>query len=446
MSIPLWLHSDPETAGRLRALKLRLSLLEAAGPGGADTVVDSVRAILAGVRARGDQAVLEYTGRFDRCVLTADRLRVGKDEIEDAYRRVPPELIEAIRGAASNIERYQRSMLVSPREPVRADGMTLRMAWRPVASAGVYVPGGSAPLCSSVLMSAVPARVAGVGRIAMATPPGPDGSVSPDRLVAAAEAGIEEIYRVGGAQAIGALAFGTESIRKVDFIVGPGNLYVTLAKREVFGWVGIDLLGGPSEVVIIADDSVAPDWLAADMISQAEHAPGSALLVTDSRSLAETVTARLEEQCKHVARGAMAARCLESSSAIVVCDDLDGCIRLANEFAPEHLEVMTRDADAVAARIENAGALFVGLFSPVAVGDYWAGPSHVLPTGGTARFSSGLSANTFLRSQSVISVDEAGLAAAAGGILRLTEAEGLDAHGWSVRRRLGQRPEGEVPP
>jgi histidinol dehydrogenase len=436
MTVPIWKTSEGATRGRLEELKRKLSLSSGALSGEGERALESVRTVLRAVRVRGDQALIELTERFDGCRLEPSELRVSEAEIDAAYEAVPAGLLEAIREARGNIERYQRSILVKSPEAVEEGGMSLKLEYRPVASAGVYVPGGTAPLCSTVLMAAVPAKVAGVGKVVVMTPPGSDGRVSPDRLVAARESGCEAVYRGGGAQAVAALAYGTETVPKVDMVVGPGNLYVTLAKREVFGEAGIDLLGGPSEVVIVADGGARAEWVALDMLSQAEHAPGSAVLLTDSEALAASVESALAGEISGGGRAELAARYIADYSAIVVCGDLEECVRLASELAPEHLEVMTADAERVAGRIENAGAVFIGPYSPVAVGDYWAGPSHVLPTSGTARFSSGLSANTFLRARSVIRLDREALDRAGGALEALSGAEGLESHGRSVSRRL----------
>jgi histidinol dehydrogenase len=310
----------------------------------------------------------------------------------------------------------------------------------PVESAAVYVPGAAASLASSVLMTAVPARVAGVRRVVMATPARPDGSVPDDRLVAAHLAGVDEVYRLGGAYAIGALAYGTESVQRVDFIVGPGNVYVNLAKKHVFGQVGIEMLAGPSEVAIIADSSADAQCVAADMLAQAEHNPGSAVLLTDDESFARATLAAIEEQLARLPRAEAARSCLAEYGAAVVCRSLDECIDLANELAPEHLQVMTRDADSVVGRIRHAAAVFVGPWTPVAVGDYVAGPSHTLPTSHTARFASGLSANDFLRQVAVVRYDRAALAKDAPTIARLARTEGLEGHARSVEARAGTRP------
>lgn len=440
MTVPVWKTTDAEFRRKLDELKRKLNLIEGAMSPDGMAAVTAVQSIIAEVKLRGDKALVELTERFDHCKLDPARLRVSDAEIDEAYKRVSPELLAAIRTAKENIRRFQEAILFKAPVPLVSDGVELRMELKPVASVGVYVPGGTAPLCSTVLMNVVPARVAGVTRVIMSTPPTADGSVSPDRLVAAREAGCDEVYRIGGAQAIGAMAFGTETVPRVDMIVGPGNIYVTLAKREVFGHVGIDLLGGPSEVVIVADESARAEWVAADMLSQAEHAPGSAMLVTDSESLAQAVLAELAAQVLLLGRAAAANECLERFSAIVVCRDLDECVALANELAPEHLEVVTSDSDAAADRMRNAGAVFVGPGTPVAVGDYVAGPSHVLPTGGTAKFSSGLSANTFVRTASRIRYDLAALKRVSGALGELTRAEGLDAHEQSVLRRTNEIP------
>ena len=392
------------------------------------------------MRHRGDAALLEYEEALDRCALTADRLRVTPQEIETALARCAPEYLSALKLAADRIRRFQESILLRDPEPLVADGRMLGVRYSPVDSAGIYVPGGVAPLASSLLMAAVPARAAGVKRVIVATPPRPDGSVSDDRLAAAAVAEVDEVYRMGGAQAVAAMAYGTESIRPVDFIAGPGSIYTTLAKREVFGRVGIEMLPGPSEVVILADATADPELIAADLIAQAEHNPGSSVLLTDDGDLAESVRDAVDLQLADLPRSAEAWECLAEYGGAVVCRSMDECIALTNELAPEHLQIVTEDPDAVARGVRHAGAIFLGPWTPVAVGDYIAGPSHVLPTSTTARFSSGLSANDFLKRSSLIRYDRNALAADAHDVTLLASAEGLEGHARSVTRRLA-RPE-----
>lgn len=435
MTCPIWNTSDADLKEKLAALKSRLRLTGGEGDF-LESARRSVQEILDAVRRDGDRAVLEFTEKFDRCRLSPEQMRVSTEEIEAAASSVEPQFLESLEFAAERIRRFQQSILPGDPTPVVVEGRSMRIRHRPVDSAGLCVPGASASLPSSVLMNAVPAKVAGVPRLAMVTPPAPDGSVSADRLAAAKVAGIDEVYRIGGAQAVGALTFGTETVPPVDFIAGPGNVYVTLAKKAVFGEVGIDMLGGPSEVVIIADSSANPQWLAADMISQAEHAPGSAVLLTNSETVALRTGEALEQQLAALPRRELATECLTDCSAVIVTESLDECVELADELAAEHLEIITCDPEALAAQVRHAGAIFLGPYTPVAVGDYVAGPSHVLPTGTTARFSSGLSATDFLKRTSLITYDRKALAEDAPRLFRIADAEGLDGHARSVRIRL----------
>ncbi|HOX38188.1 MAG TPA: histidinol dehydrogenase [Candidatus Brocadiia bacterium] len=426
----------------LGSLKKRLSVLGDVAAAGNDaksggvSPQESVRKIIEDVRANGDEALLRITERFDKARLTAAQLRVGPEEIAAARRAVPKELVKAIKKAAANVRRFQKHILPKPAAPLDCDGYTLKQVYAPVRSAGIYVPGGTASLFSSVLMNVIPANVAGVERIVLCTPPRPDGSVSPDRLVAAEEAGVKEIYRLGGAQAIAAMAFGTATVPAVDMIAGPGNLYVMLAKKEVFGHVGIDSLAGPSEIAIVADSSSDPECLAADMISQAEHAPGSAVLFCCDAAVVNAARERIESQLSDLPKAADARDCLERFSLMIVTRDTKQSIELADEMAPEHIEIQTKNARKDSWLVRNAGAVFVGRFTPVATGDYIAGPSHVLPTGGTARFFSGLSCAAFLRQRAVIMYEKDGLAKAAGDIVEMARAEGLEGHARSVLKRL----------
>ncbi len=439
MPLCVWRTDEPGFRRRLSELVGKLGLeegLRAAGAAAQEPPVQAVRRIIADVRARGDDALIEHTERLDGCRLAAADIRVSADEIEAATERCPAGLLEAMRLAVKRIRAFQEAILLRSPRPLTDGGRTLELRYRPVDSAGIYVPGGAAPLASSVLMAVVPAQVAGVARIAVATPPQRDGAVSVDRLAAARIAGADEVYRIGGAQAIAALAFGTETVAPVDFIAGPGNIYTTLAKREVFGQVGIEMLPGPSEVVIVADSSADPSYVAADLIAQAEHDPGSSVLLTDSEDLAQKALGAVEKQLADLPRADVARACLEAYGALIAARSMDECIELANELAPEHLEILTRDAWQVADRVRHAGAMFVGPWSPVAVGDYVAGPSHILPTSRTARFASGLTANDFLKRSSVISYEAAALSEDAQSIQQLAQAEGLDGHARSVRIRV----------
>ncbi|MCD6415329.1 MAG: histidinol dehydrogenase [Planctomycetes bacterium] len=423
---------------RLRRLKDKLRLeagMKAAGEEGGRSPLDTVRRIIRDVRDRGDQALTDYTEKLDGPRLSPEQLRVPPEEVERAVEQCPPEFISALKLAADRIDRFQRSILSEAPEALEEDGRATRIRYRPVDSAAAYVPGGTASLASTVLMTLIPARVAGVERLVMATPPLPDGGISAGRLVAASVAGVEEIYRLGGAQAIAALAFGTDTVRPVDFIAGPGNIYVTLAKKEVFGQVGIEMLPGPSEVVVIADETAEPAWIAADLIAQAEHNPGAAILLTDAEGLARAVSESLEVELRDLPKGEAARACLRQYGALVVAASIGECIELANRLAPEHLEIVTRDPEAVLREVRHAGAIFLGPWTPESVGDYVAGPSHVLPTGGTARFSSGLSANDFLKRSSVISYAQGALEKDADTIARLARAEGLEGHARAALSR-----------
>jgi len=434
MIMPMWRADDGDFRRRLAALRRKLSIDEGLTAAQADTETprDVVLRIIADVREGGDAALLNYTRQLDGCELRADELRVPHSEIEAAVGRCSAGYLAALRKAMDRIRRFQEATLVRDPEPVRQGGRALRMRYTPVDSAGICVPGGVASLASSVLMCAVPAKVAGVGRIVMVTPPRPDGSVTDDRLAAADVAGVDEAYRIGGAQAVAALAWGTETIRPVDFIAGPGNIYTTLAKKEAFGQVGIEALPGPSEVIIIADDTARADWVAADLIAQAEHNPGSSVLLTDSEELAEDVGDAIDAAVEHLPRGNETRTCLSAYGALIVTGSLEECVELTNELAPEHLQIMTADPEAAAERIRHAGAIFLGPWTPVPVGDYIAGPSHVLPTGTTARFSGGLSANDFLKRSSVISYNRSALLEDADDIARMARAEGLEGHARSV--------------
>ena len=397
----------------------------------------TVLAIISNVRKQGDKAVLNYSKRFDKVLLSADELRVKDDEIEHAYGKISIAFVKSIQRAIANIRAYQAHIRVRSPRPMKANGIMLDTRYIPLDSAGVYVPGGAASYPSTVLMNAIPAQVAGVERIVMVTPPAKDGTIPPERLVAARECGISEIYKVGGAQAIAALAFGTETIPKVDKIVGPGNIFVTLAKKEIFGHAGIDMLAGPSEVLIIADERANPSYVASDLLSQAEHTPGIPILVTFSEPLVEKVMEALQHQLTLIDRGAETKKCLDNYGVVVLVRNIEECVETANTLAPEHLQIMTQKPESLLPGIKHAGAIFLGHYTPVALGDYIAGPSHVLPTGGTARFSSGLSVNDFLKRSSVIRYSRSALKKACHDITEISEAEGLDAHTQSVTIRLG---------
>jgi histidinol dehydrogenase len=403
-----------------------------------DGVEDAVRKILAEVREKGDEALTEYTRRFD-CADFAPPLRVGGQDIARAAASVSVENREHISAAAANIRAFHETQSEKSWFVTRPDGSILGQRVLPVDAAGLYVPGGQGgetPLVSSLLMSAIPAQTAGVTRLVVCTPPRKDGSVSPHILAAAHLLDIDEVYRVGGAWAIAALAFGTQSIAAVDVIAGPGNIYVTTAKRMVQGTVGVDMIAGPSEILILADSSANPAWIAADMLSQAEHDPlASALCFTDNANLGEAVRTELESRCLALPRAQTAARSLVDWGAVVIVPSLSVAVDIANSLAPEHLEICTRDPWAVMPRIRHAGAVFLGGHSPEAAGDYYAGPNHVLPTMGTARYSSALSVQTFCKKTSIIAVSPDFLRQNSPAIAALARLEGLEAHARSVEAR-----------
>ena len=395
-----------------------------------------VDGILADLRARGDAALIENTERFDRIRLTPETLRISADEIAEAAARCPPEVVAALELAARRIEAYHRHQLPEDLDYTDAAGLRLGHRWTPVAAAGLYVPGGTAAYPSSVLMNALPAKVAGVERRVMVVP-APNGELNPLVLAAAQMAGVTEAYRVGGAQAVGALAYGTETIRPVDKIVGPGNVYVAAAKRQVFGTVGIDMIAGPSEVLVVADAANDPAWIAADLLAQAEHdTAAQAILMTDDAGFAEAVAGAVEARLAGLARADIAGASWDAHGAIILLPDLDAAPALIDRVAPEHLELALADPDALAARVRNAGAIFLGRHTPEALGDYLAGPNHVLPTARSARFSSGLSVLDFMKRSSLIACTPEALKALGPAAVTLARAEGLQAHALSVAIRL----------
>lgn len=397
--------------------------------------LSAVRAILADVRSRGDEAVFDCERKFDDTELTAENFRVSDEEIAAAYAAVPDELLASLKRAIENIYSYHARAGRKDNVVTQA-GVTTGYVVRPVSSAGIYAPGGTAPLSSSVLMGVLPARAAGVERIVLATP-AKGGVIAPLTLVAAAECGVSEIYKMGGAQAIAALAYGTQSVKKVDVIAGPGNIYVTLAKKEVYGEVGIDMLAGPSEIMIVADEGAEPAFVAADMLSQAEHdVLARAILVTTSRVLAEKVAAQVKVQLAALSRREIAAKALEEGGGIIVVNSLEEACALANEVAPEHLELYTREPEALLPLIRNAGAVFLGGWTPEPVGDYFAGPDHILPTSGSAKFFQVLNEDVFTRKMSVISYTREALERDGADIIRLAESEQLTAHANAVAVRM----------
>ena len=397
--------------------------------------LSAVRAILADVRSRGDEAVFDCERKFDDTELTAENFRVSDEEIAAAYAAVPDELLASLKRAIENIYSYHARAGRKDNVVTQA-GATTGYVVRPVSSAGIYAPGGTAPLSSSVLMGVLPARAAGVERIVLATP-AKGGVIAPLTLVAAAECGVSEIYKMGGAQAIAALAYGTQSVKKVDVIAGPGNIYVTLAKKEVYGEVGIDMLAGPSEIMIVADEGAEPAFVAADMLSQAEHdVLARAILVTTSRVLAEKVAAQVKAQLAALSRREIAAKALEEGGGIIVVNSLEEACALANEVAPEHLELYTREPEALLPLIRNAGAVFLGGWTPEPVGDYFAGPDHILPTSGSAKFFQVLNEDVFTRKMSVISYTREALERDGADIIRLAGSEQLTAHANAVAVRM----------
>ncbi|MDO5621589.1 MAG: histidinol dehydrogenase [Paracoccus sp. (in: a-proteobacteria)] len=399
-------------------------------------VNDTVAAIIADVRARGDAALCDYTARFDRLDLIPDRLRISADEIAAEIARVLPDDRAALSLAAARIRAYHARQMPEDAQWTDPEGATLGWRWTPVAAAGLYVPGGQASYPSSVLMNAIPARVAGVERLVVCVPT-PDGQVNPLVLLACDLAGVDEVYRIGGAQAIAALAYGTGTIRPVDKITGPGNAYVAAAKRQVFGRVGIDMIAGPSEVLIIADGAQNPDWLALDLMAQAEHdADAQSILVTDSPEMARAVADAVERLIPTLPRAAIAGASWRDHGTIIVTRDLAEAAALSDRVAPEHLELCVADPEALMAQIHHAGAIFLGAYTPEAVGDYVSGPNHVLPTARSARFSSGLSVLDFLKRTTIARLSPGALAEIGPAAARLADSEGLGAHAASVRARL----------
>jgi histidinol dehydrogenase len=410
-------------------------LLEAKRESAADVDV-IVAAIVEDVARRGDAALIDYTNRFDRVDLPVSGLRVPRREIAERAAMAPPETVAALRFAAERIESFHRRQLPPAIDYVDALGVRLANRWRPIAATGLYVPGGTAAYPSSVLMTAIPAKVAGVERLVM-TVPAPGGVLNPLVLAAAELVGIDEVYRIGGAQAVAALAFGTATIAPVDKIVGPGNAYVAAAKRRVFGRVGIDMIAGPSEILIVADRRNDPQWIAADLMSQAEHdSAAQAILITNDPAFAAKVEAAVERHLARLSRAQIARESWQAHGAILLVADWKEAAALIDRIAPEHLELALDEADALAEWVSHAGAIFLGRHTPEAIGDYIAGPNHVLPTARTARFASGLGVLDFLKRSSLVRCDAASLAALAPTAIRLAEAEGLEAHALSLSIRL----------
>jgi len=398
-----------------------------------------VREIIDYVEALGDVGAAEITSRLDNADIAPETIRVPPEQILEAHRDADSEFLQLVGRVSVNIREYQESILIADPEPLRRGGRTLGVRYTPMARVGVYVPGGKAIYPSTVLMTIVPAQVAGVEQIAIASPP-TGGEVNQMVLALAGELGITEVYRLGGAVAVAAMALGTETIAPVDKIVGPGNAFVAEAKRQLFGRVGIDSVAGPSEVLIVADQTARADCVAADMLAQVEHNPGSAILVTPSSELADAVTEELEAQLPALERSDAAKTCLEAYGGIIVTADLDEACRIANDFATEHLQIITADDRGALDKIRNAGAVFLGPHTPVPLGDYYAGPSHVLPTGGTAKFSGPLSCNDFLTAASILSYDAESLRSDAADVIDFATREGLTAHANAVRIRTQQSP------
>ncbi len=397
----------------------------------------TVNEIIADVRARKDQALFEYTSRFDKCELTKETIKVTEEEIEEAYAAISPEFIEVMKKSAHNIRSFHEKQLHSSWIIPKDDGTILGQKILPIAISGVYVPGGKAAYPSSVLMNVLPAKVAGVSRIIMTTPPGADGKVNPGTLVAAHIAGVDEIYKAGGAQAIAAMAFGTESIPRVDKITGPGNIFVALAKKACFGYVSIDSIAGPSEILVLADETANPRYVAADLLSQAEHDEmASAILITTSMELAKKVSEQVAAFTEKLERKEIIQKSLDHYGYILVAENMDQAIETANEIASEHLEILTRDPYEVMTKIKNAGAIFLGEYSSEPLGDYYAGPNHILPTNGTARFFSPLNVDDFMKKTSIISYSRQALEKVHKDIELFAQKEGLTAHANSIKVRF----------
>ena len=402
-------------------------------------VVSIVNGVLDDIKENGDEAVLKYTKKFDGADLTPETMRVTKEEIESAINEIEPDLLRIIKKAAENIRTFHENQREEGFMMDTAKGSKIGVRVRPLATAGVYVPGGTAPLPSTVLMDVIPASVAGVKRIVFCTPPRKDGTIAPVILAAASIAGATEIYKVGGAQAIGAMAYGTATIPRVDKICGPGNIFVNTAKRLVYGQVDIDMFAGPSEILIIADKTADPEFVAADMLSQAEHDKiASAIVLTDDRELAEKVLESSDRRSEEALRKDILESSLQTYCAIIVCDSLDTAVAFSEEIAPEHLELCVADPDAMLDKINNAGAVFMGNFSPEPLGDYFAGPNHTLPTSGTSRFFSPLNTGDFYKKMSVINYNEESLREVYEDVAKFADSEGLTCHAESLRTRFNR--------
>lgn len=392
---------------------------------------ESVRQIVADVGRRGDSALTEYSEKFDKVKLAPADFRISGEAIQTAYRQIAPDLLESLRQSIANVREYQSDIFIGDKNTHPG------IRYLPLERVGLCIPGASAPLPSTLIMTAVPAQVAGVKEIVVISPPRHEGGIHPVILGLCYELGITEVYRLGGAHAVAALAFGTQTIRKVDKIVGPGHDVVQLAKKEVYGLVDIDSFAGPSDVLIVANDQADPAWVAADMLSQAEHNPGAGIVVTDSEKFAQQVLAELQKQVPNLDRAQATAKCLTDYSGILVFQSMEAAIDWANQFAAEHVQVQCgRQSRHIADQIIHAGAIFIGSYCPVAVGDYWAGPSHTLPTRQTSRYFSAVTSNDFIRSTSILEYTQKQLQQNADHIIRLAMTEGLDAHAKSIRKRL----------
>ncbi len=397
----------------------------------------TVNEIIENVKANKDKAVFEYTKKFDKFELTTENIKVTREEIEEAYTKMDAKLVEVIRKAAENIKVFHMKQLRNSWFDAKEDGTILGMKITPIEKAGVYVPGGKAAYPSSVLMNVIPAKVAGVKEIIMTTPPGADGKVNPGTLVAADIAGVDTIYKVGGAQAIAALAYGTESIPKVDKITGPGNIFVALAKKAVYGYVSIDSIAGPSEILVLADETANPRYVAADMLSQAEHDElASAILITTSKELAEKVSEEVDKFTAKLSRTEIIQKSLDNYGYILLAESMEQAIETTNEIASEHLEILTKNPFDVMTKIRNAGAIFLGEYSSEPLGDYFAGPNHILPTNGTAKFFSPVNVDDFIKKSSIISYSREALEKLHKDIELFAESEGLTAHANSIKVRF----------
>ena len=398
---------------------------------------DTVYEIVHNVRQRQDEAVFEYTLKFDKFALNAGNIKVTREEIDEAYAKLDNALVEVIKKAAENIRAFHMKQLRNSWFDIKENGTILGMKITPIAKAGVYVPGGKAAYPSSVLMNVIPAKAAGVGEIIVTTPPGADGKVNPGTLVAADIAGANVIYKAGGAQAIAAMAFGTQSIPKVDKIAGPGNIFVALAKKAVYGYVSIDSIAGPSEILVLADESANPRYVAADLLSQAEHDEmASAILITTSKSLAEQVSAEVDAFTSELSRKEIIGKSLENYGYILIAETMEDALDAVNEIASEHLEILTANPFEVMTKVRNAGAIFMGEYSSEPLGDYFAGPNHILPTNGTAKFFSPVSVDDFIKKTSIISYSREALEKVHKDIEAFAESEGLTAHANSIKVRF----------